>query len=45
MYVHKCVGMDMSVWLFVHVQWVLVYQTTFVPHKMCWINQVLDKSG
>ena len=27
------------------VQWALVYPTTFVPHKVCQINQVLDKSG
>ena len=27
------------------VQWTLVYPTTFFPHKMCWINQVLGKPG
>jgi serine/threonine protein phosphatase PrpC len=27
------------------MQWSLVYSTTSVPHRMCRINQVLDKSG
>ena len=27
------------------IQWAVVYPTTFVPHKMCRINQALDKSG
>ena len=31
--------------LILYVQWVLVYPTTFVPHKTCQINQVLDKPG
>ena len=27
------------------IQWALVYPTMSVPHKMCQINQVLDKPG
>ena len=29
----------------IYIQWALVYPTTSVHHKMCQINQVLDKSG
>ena len=33
------------VYMYIRMQWALVYPTTFVPHKTCWMNQVSDKSG
>ena len=30
---------------YIRILWALVCPITFVPHKMCWIKQVLDKPG
>ena len=26
----------------IYLQWALIYPTTFVPSKMCWINEMSD---